>query len=41
MDERYRSYWAETAVTPGYPALATDLECDVVVVGAGIIDAAV
>ncbi|HEV7563536.1 MAG TPA: FAD-dependent oxidoreductase [Solirubrobacterales bacterium] len=37
MDERYRSYWIESAVAPEYPPPATDLECDVAVIGAGIV----
>jgi glycine/D-amino acid oxidase-like deaminating enzyme/nitrite reductase/ring-hydroxylating ferredoxin subunit len=35
--EDYVSYWAKSTHSPEYPALARDLECDVVVVGGGIV----
>jgi glycine/D-amino acid oxidase-like deaminating enzyme len=33
----YRSYWVKSASGEEYPALTRDLDCDVVVIGAGIV----
>jgi glycine/D-amino acid oxidase-like deaminating enzyme/nitrite reductase/ring-hydroxylating ferredoxin subunit len=37
VDDSFRSYWMESAPTSSYPALVADAECDVVVIGAGIV----
>lgn len=36
-EDSFRSYWVESAPTSSYPTLAADTDCDVVVIGAGIV----
>jgi glycine/D-amino acid oxidase-like deaminating enzyme/nitrite reductase/ring-hydroxylating ferredoxin subunit len=35
--DSFRSFWVDSAPTSSYPALAADSDCDVVVIGAGIV----
>ena len=37
MTECYRSYWESSAPGPAYPSLETDRDCDVAVLGGGIV----